>query len=122
MNLFENLKYCNFIKDTSNPLDFENFLENEKVVAYCGFDLTAKSLQLGNLIPILNLRKILSYGHKIIILLGDATTKIGDRSGRDDIRKMLTEEQIEENKRSILYCISKFIDLNDKNVQIVENY
>lgn len=122
MNIFEELKYSGFIKDVSSSIeDFQEFIEKEEVVAYCGFDLTAKSLQIGNLLPILNLRKLLKHNKKIIILLGRATTKIGDPSGRDDMRKMLTDEQIEENKKSILYCISKFINLKHPNVRVVEN-
>ncbi len=122
MKLFELLKYKNLIKDFSNPKEFELFINNQKIIAYCGFDLTAKSLHVGNLITILTARQIWKQGHKLILILGDATTRIGDPSDKNEIRKMLSIEQIEENKKYIKECLAKFIPLNDKNVVVLENY
>lgn len=122
MNLIERLKYRGILKEFSNPEEFLVQVKNNKNTIYAGFDLTAKSLHVGHLIPITILKEFLNDGHKIVILLGNATTRIGDPSDKNELRKMLSPEQIEENKKSILYCISKFISLEDENVTVVENY
>jgi tyrosyl-tRNA synthetase len=121
MNLIEDLRKRGLIYHITNEPELTDFI-NEKRTFYVGFDLTAKSLHIGNLVMIMILRKILSYGHNVIILLGDATTRIGDPSGKNEIRKMLSLEEIEGNKKNILYCINKFIDINSENVRVAQNY
>jgi tyrosyl-tRNA synthetase len=82
--------------------------------AYIGFDCTASSLHIGSLIQIMILRWLQKTGHKPIVLLGGGTTKIGDPSGKDESRSMLTDEQIQENLAGIKKVIGKFIDFEDK--------
>ncbi|CAL7960093.1 Tyrosine--tRNA ligase [Alphaproteobacteria bacterium] len=99
-------------------------LEEECVVGYVGFDCTAKSLHVGNLMQIMIMRVLQKHGHKPLVLLGGATTGIGDPSGRDETRQMLTLEDIERNKQSILSNIQKFLDftpLIDNSATIVDN-
>lgn len=123
MNFFQYLKYKGLVKDCSSETTFTSFIEDkDKVIPYCGFDLTAKSLHVGNLITILTMRQFFLKGHKIILLLGNATTRIGDPSDKNEIRKMLSIEDIELNKIQIKECINKFIPLDHPNVEIVENY
>jgi tyrosyl-tRNA synthetase len=121
MNLLEELKARGFVKDTSNESAIADCLQNSKITIYAGFDLTAKSLHVGNLIPIMLLRRIWLAGHNIIIILGGGTTKIGDPSDKNEIRKIIADETIEQNKESILSCLSQFIDLKDNRVTVLDN-
>ncbi|MFI4983746.1 MAG: tyrosine--tRNA ligase [Rickettsiales bacterium] len=80
---------------------------------YIGFDVTAKSLHIGSLVQILKLRALQKCGHKPIILLGGGTTKIGDPSGKDEARQMLSLEDIAQNKKSIAKVFSKFLTIGE---------
>ncbi len=81
----------------------------ETITAYIGFDCTAPGLHAGSLLPIMLLRKLQQSGHKPIVLLGGGTTKVGDPSGKDQSRKMLSDDDIETNKLGIKAVFSKFI-------------
>ncbi len=83
------------------------------LVAYIGFDCTAPSLHVGNLIGIMMLRRLQQTGHKPVVLLGGGTTKIGDPSGKDESRKMLTQKDIDANKASIRRVFARFLDFGD---------
>ncbi len=83
------------------------------VTGYIGFDATASSLHVGSLVQIMMLRRMQKAGHKPIILLGGGTTKIGDPSGKDKSRSMLSEDQIEANKAGILKPFKKLISIGD---------
>lgn len=86
-------------------------LSNKKQLQfYIGFDCTANSLHVGNLMQIMILRLLQRYGHKPIVLVGGATTRIGDPSGKDETRKMLSDQQIHENIQGIKKSLSKFIN------------
>ena len=91
----------------------KSITETKKIAAYIGFDCTAKSLHVGNMMQIMILRLLQQHGHKPIILVGGGTTRIGDPSGKDETRKMLTDEQIEENIQGIVKSLSKFIKFGD---------
>lgn len=96
--------------------DFEaiqKLMDQKKIAAYIGFDCTAKSLHVGNLMQIMILRLLQQHGHKPIILVGGGTTRIGDPTGKDEMRKMLTEEQIQENIQGIVKSLSKFIKFGE---------
>lgn len=81
----------------------------KKIAAYIGFDCTAKSLHVGNLMQIMILRLMQQYGHKPIVIIGGATTKLGDPTGKDEMRRILSEEELEANKAGIKKSLSKFI-------------
>jgi tyrosyl-tRNA synthetase len=83
------------------------------VTAYIGFDCTAPSLHIGNLVGIMMLRRLQQTGHKPITLLGGGTTKVGDPSGKDESRKMLTQAQIDANKAGIRKVFDKFLTFGD---------
>ncbi len=83
------------------------------ITSYIGFDCTAPSLHVGNLIGIMMLRKLQQTGHRPIVLIGGGTTKVGDPSGKDDTRKLLGQQQIEENIASIKAVFTKFLDFDD---------
>jgi len=108
-----------YIYQNTDEANLDNLLANKEIDFYAGFDLTANSLHVGSLLPIMVMRILQSYGHTPIILLGSATTKIGDPSGKDQTRKMLTPELIEENKQGIKKVFSKFLNLD--RCEIVDN-
>jgi len=87
--------------------------DNQKIAAYIGFDCTAKSLHVGNMMQIMILRLLQQHGHKPIVLVGGGTTRIGDPTGKDEMRKMLTDGQIQENIEGIVKSLSKFIKFGD---------
>ena len=85
----------------------------EPVTAYIGFDCTGPSLHIGSLVQIMTLRRLQQAGHKPIVVMGGGTTKVGDPSGKDETRQILTAEQIEANKQSILKSFERFLKFGD---------
>ena len=83
------------------------------VTGYIGFDLTATSLHIGNLVQIMLLRWMQRTGHRPITLMGGGTTKVGDPSGKDEMRKMRTLEEIEANANGIRQVFSRYISYGD---------
>lgn len=85
----------------------------ETLSGYIGFDLTARSLHVGSLVQIMLLRRLQQAGHKPVVLMGGATTKVGDPTGRDTSRPMLTPDVIEENKEGILKPFGALLDMKE---------
>lgn len=83
------------------------------ISAYIGFDATADSLHIGNLVQIMLLRRLQQAGHRPIVLMGGGTTKIGDPSGRDESRQLLTEQQINANIAGIRETFARFLNFGD---------
>jgi tyrosyl-tRNA synthetase len=83
------------------------------VTAYIGFDATADSLHIGNLVQIMLLRRLQRAGHKPIVLMGGGTTKVGDPSGKDETRQLLTEEKIKSNIAGIRVAFERFLSFED---------
>ena len=108
-----------YIYQTSNPEGLDKVFLNESVTAYIGFDCTAPNLHVGSLMQILLLKKLQDFGHKPIILIGGATSKIGDPSLKDKSRKMLSLEEINNNIEGIKAVFNKFLDI--KNTKIIDN-
>lgn len=98
-----------FFAQATHPQDLDDSLSSERITAYIGFDCTAKSLHAGSLIQIMILRLLQKHGHKPILLLGGGTTKIGDPSGKDEARQILTDQKIFENLAGIKKTLEKFI-------------
>ena len=90
---FQNRDYFN---QCTNIDDLNNLMNSQKIRAYIGFDCTAQSLHVGSLMQIMCLRLLQKYGHQPIVLLGGGTTRIGDPSGKDETRKILSEKEIEK--------------------------
>jgi tyrosyl-tRNA synthetase len=88
--------------DCSAPEELDKLFQTGKVTAYIGFDCTAKSMHIGNLVQLMTLRRLQQAGHRPILLMGGGTTKAGDPSGKDETRLILSPEQIEQNKQSML--------------------
>ena len=95
----------------------------ETITAYIGFDCTAPSLHIGNLIGIMMLRVLQQTGHQPIALMGGGTTKVGDPSGKDESRKLLSQEQIDANKAGMQADAAKFLDFGTgaKDARMVDN-
>ncbi len=93
------------------------------VTAYVGYDATATSLHIGNLISVMMLRRLQQTGHRPIVVMGGGTTKVGDPSGKDTQRQMLTPEKIAANIASIATVFSQFLDFGagPKDAFIVDN-
>lgn len=92
----------------------EKLASNDVVPAYLGFDATASSLHVGSLLQIMILRHLQKSGHKPIVLVGGGTTKVGDPTGKDESRKLLTEETIQHNIQSIAKVFEKFLQFENK--------
>ena len=106
-----------FIHQLSDETGLDDLLSKEKTTAYIGFDATAQSLHAGSLVQIMLLYWFQQTGHRPLALMGGGTTMVGDPSGKDESRKMLTTDDIEENKNGIKQVFSKFIDFeNDKAI------
>jgi len=124
MTLLEELKELGFIKDCTNFDSLNELLEKQQQTFYLGIDLTADSLHVGHLMPLMFMRKLLSKGHRIILVLGGGTTRIGDPSDKNEMRKMLDDEQIEMNKKGIKKCLGQIFsrDLEfQKEGEFVDN-
>ncbi|MGB0478467.1 MAG: tyrosine--tRNA ligase [Parvibaculales bacterium] len=83
------------------------------ITGYIGYDCTAPSLHVGNLISILMLRQLQQAGHRPIVVIGGGTTKVGDPSGKDESRQLLTQEKIDENKKTIRATFERFLTFGD---------
>ncbi len=91
----------------------DKLMSESSIPAYIGFDCTARSLHVGSLVQIMLFRKLQQCGHKPVVLMGGGTTKIGDPSGKDEARKLLSPKDIEENKRSMAQVFSRFIKFGE---------
>lgn len=98
-----------FIHQCTDDDALDKLLAKESVHAYIGFDCTAPSLHVGSLIQMMVLRWLQQCGHKPIVLIGGGTTQVGDPSGKDEARKLLTVEEIERNAASIKATLEQFI-------------
>ncbi|MGD0144034.1 MAG: tyrosine--tRNA ligase, partial [Rhizomicrobium sp.] len=99
--------------DCSAAEDLDALFLKERVTAYIGFDCTASSMHIGNLVQLMTLRRLQQAGHRPILLMGGGTTKLGDPSGKDEVRKLLSPEQIDANKQSMVAGISHLLKFGE---------
>jgi tyrosyl-tRNA synthetase len=99
--------------DCSAPEELDTLFAAGRVTAYIGFDCTGKSMHIGNLVQLMTLRRLQQAGHRPILLMGGGTTKAGDPSGKDETRLILTPEQIETNKQSMLSGVKHLLKFGD---------
>ncbi|OUV86837.1 MAG: tyrosine--tRNA ligase [Pelagibacteraceae bacterium TMED136] len=118
LNLFKNRGY--FFQCT-DEIALSKLLEKKKINLYIGFDCTAKSLHVGSLLQIMCLRQLQKLGHTPVVLLGGGTTLIGDPSGKEESRKILSEKEIEKNVKSIKKVFASFLSTKGKNKVIFVN-
>ena len=122
-SFINHIKQRGFFNQSTNQEGIEYLLKKKKVVAYAGFDCTADSLHIGSLVPIMLLRAYQKFGHRPIILLGGGTSLIGDPSGKEETRKILTNEVIDFNKKKLTDLFKKFLrfDDTDSSAIMVDN-
>ncbi len=122
--LWQELTQRGFINQCSNMDAVADLLNNEKIAVYLGSDPTADSLHVGHLVPVMMMRWLQKYGHKPLMLVGGATGRIGDPSGRDTGRPMMTEEVLQKNVAGLKKSYSKFLRFGDadSDALIVDNY
>ena len=102
-----------FIHQVTDWKSLDALLSEKNMVAYIGFDCTADSLHVGSLVQIMMLRYFQKCGHRPIVLMGGGTTKVGDPSGKDDARQLLSDNEIEKNKQGIKAVFEKYLNFGD---------
>jgi tyrosyl-tRNA synthetase len=125
MNKFlKEFKDRGFFYQCTNEIGLSQLLDKEKINGYIGFDCTAESLHVGSLLQIMCLRLLQKHGHRPIVLLGGGTTRIGDPSGKDKTRTILSEDEIEKNIKNIEKILKNFLDIKDSKTKpiFVNNY
>ncbi|MDC0945646.1 tyrosine--tRNA ligase [Candidatus Pelagibacter sp.] len=125
MNKFlKEFKDRGFFYQCTSENELSELLNSKKIKGYIGFDCTAESLHVGSLLQIMCLRLFQKHGHKPIVLLGGGTTRIGDPSGKDKTRTILSEKEIEKNIENIEKILKKFLNSSDPKTKpiFVNNY
>ena len=122
--LLKEFKDRGFYYQCTDEIQLSELLDKNKIKAYIGFDCTAESLHIGSLVQIMCLRLLQLHGHQPIVLLGGGTTRIGDPSGKDKTRKILTEKEIEKNSKNIEKILKKFLNTSNKRTKpiFVDNF
>ena len=120
-SIFDVLKERGYIAQCTNEDEVRKMLANEKVTFYIGFDPTADSLHVGHFLGLMVMAHMQRAGHRPICLVGGGTGTVGDPSGRTDMRKMLTDEDIEHNCNRFKEQMARFIDFSDDKALIVNN-
>ena len=117
-------KKRSYFNQCTNSDELEQLMDKKKISAYIGFDCTASSLHVGSLLQIMCLRLLQKHGHQPIVLLGGGTTRIGDPSGKEETRKILSEKEIEKNIKNIEKVFKIYLKTNDLKTKpiFVNNY
>lgn len=121
MTLFQELKRRGLIAQMTHEEEIEKLLDSQSVPFYIGFDATADSLHVGHFLQLVVMKHMQKAGHKPIALLGTATTMIGDPTGKTDMRKMLTSDEIDHNAECFKKQMERFIDFSDGKAEILRN-
>jgi tyrosyl-tRNA synthetase len=121
MGLFENLQERGFTYQLTHDNEIKNSLNGKPITFYLGIDPTADSLHIGHFFALRMFRKLQDAGHKGILVIGGATALVGDPSGRSDMRKMITKEEVEHNLQEVKELSKKFIRTDGDNPAIILN-
>ena len=125
MNKFlKEFKDRGYFYQCTSENELSNLLDSKSINAYIGFDSTAPSLHVGSLLQIMCLRLLQKHGHRPIVLLGGGTTRIGDPSGKEETRKILSEKEIENNIKNIKKVFDIFLKTTNPKLKpiYVNNY
>ena len=117
-------KKRDYFNQCTNSDELEQLMNKNKIRAYIGFDCTAPSLHVGSLLQIMCVRLLQKYGHQPIVLLGGGTTRIGDPSGKEETRKILSEKEIEQNIKNIEKVFKIFLKTKNSKIKpiFINNY
>ena len=121
MGIYEELVARGLIAQVTNEEEIKQLLNNGKATFYIGFDCTADSLTAGHFMALTLMKRLQDAGNRPIALIGGGTTMIGDPSGRTDMRKMLTKEDIDHNAECFKRQMEKFIDFSDGKALMINN-
>ena len=121
MNLYDELVERGLIAQVTNEEEIKTMINEGKATFYIGFDCTADSLTAGHFMALTLMKRLQMAGNKPIALIGGGTTMIGDPSGRTDMRKMLTKEDIDHNAECFKHQMERFIDFSDGKALMVNN-
>ena len=121
MGIYEELVARGLIAQVTNEEEIKELLNNGKATFYIGFDCTADSLTAGHFMALTLMKRLQDAGNRPIALIGGGTTMIGDPSGRTDMRKMLTKEDIDHNAECFKRQMEKFIDFSDGKALMINN-
>lgn len=120
-NVIDILQERGFIKQTTHEEELRELLGKESVTFYTGYDPTADSLHVGHFLQVMAMAHMQRAGHRPIVLIGGGTTMVGDPSGKTDMRKMLTFEEIQQNAERFKVQLSKFLDFSEDKAIMVNN-
>jgi tyrosyl-tRNA synthetase len=120
-NLVDILRERGFIEQATHDEELRDHFETHRVTGYIGFDPTASSLHIGSLVPIMSLAHMQRQGHRPIALVGGGTGLVGDPSGKTEMRKILTPEDVDENVAGIKRQLSRFLDFSDGKALLLNN-
>ena len=120
-NIYDVLKERDLIKQITFEDEFKKLASKDNFSVYLGIDPTADSIHIGHFIPLMMMSYFQKCGHRPILLVGGGTAFIGDPSGKTDMRKMLTKEEISKNVDNIIKQVSKFISFEGDNAAIIVN-
>lgn len=120
-NIFEELTQRGYTEQLTHPEEIKNLLDNESISFYIGFDPTADSLHVGHFISLMVASHMQKAGHRPIILIGGGTATIGDPSGKTDMRRMMSREEIDHNVECFKKQIAKFLSFESENAAIIVN-
>jgi tyrosyl-tRNA synthetase len=120
-DLIDVIKERGFIEAVTHDEELREYVRNNKVTCYIGFDPTASSLHVGSLVPIMALSHMQKHGHRPIALIGGGTGLVGDPSGKTEMRKLLTAEMVEENARGIKKQLSRYLDFSEGRALLLNN-
>ncbi len=121
VNVFDVLEERGFVEQVTDPEGLREVLSKERITCYIGFDPTAKSFHVGNLLPIMALVHMQRAGHRPIALVGGGTGLIGDPSGKKEMRRIMSREEIEENAEALKAQLSRFLDFDEGQALLLNN-
>jgi len=121
MTLFEELKARGLIAQMTNEEKIQDLIDNDRITFYIGFDPTADSLHVGHMLQLIIMSRLQKAGHFPIAVLGGGTTMVGDPTGKTDMRKMLTQEDIMQNAQCFKKQMQKLVDFSEGKAMMVNN-
>ncbi|ACN16578.1 TyrS [Desulforapulum autotrophicum HRM2] len=121
MSVLDILNQRGFVEAVTHEDELKEYLDKEGATCYIGFDPTGPSLHVGHLVTIMALAHMQRNGHRPIALVGGGTGLIGDPSGKTEMRKVITHDQVNENKQSIQKQLSRFLDFEDGKAMLLDN-
>ena len=120
-NVYDTLTERGFLKQCSHPEELRELLGREKVTFYIGFDPTADSLHIGHYVALMTMAHMQRAGHRPIVLLGGGTAMIGDPSGKSDMRRMMTNQEIDHNASCFQKQMARLIDFSEGKAIVANN-